>query len=224
MTSWKTIGPLIVVGAATLGSFGGCTKANPATQYPTPGASQGDEPAPGAEQHREADVNDRQIVGVLTTVDAGEIEQARVALTRATDPRVKQFAAHMVDQHTESTQQASTLASQYDLMPSPSDMAKSLQDKASRTKSVLDETSEGAFDVTYMQAQIQQHQEVLEMLKSQLAPAAHNEALGVQLRAASSMVQNHLSEARAIAPLLHAAERTGPAAAGPAQPEAMPEQ
>jgi len=224
MTSWKTICPLILVGAATLGPFGGCTKEDPATQYPAPGASQGDEPAPPPKEKRGADADDRQIVGVLTTVDAGEIEQARVALTRATDPRVKQYAAHMIDQHTESTQKASTLASQYDLMPSPSDLAKSLQEKASRTKDLLDETSESAFDVTYLKAQIQQHQEVLDMLKSQLAPSAENEALTRQLQAASSMVQNHLSEARAIEPLLHAAEHTGPAAAGPAQTEAMPAQ
>jgi putative membrane protein len=224
MTSWKTVGSLILIGAATLSAVGGCTKEDPATQYPAPGASQGDEPAPAPEEKRGADVNDHQIIGVLTTVDAGEIEQARVALTRAADPRVKQYAAHMVDQHTESTQRASTLASQYDLMPAASDMAKSVQDKASRTKSLLDETNENAFDVTYMKAQIQQHQEVLDMLKSQLLPAAHNEALGLQLRAASSMVLNHLNEARAIEPLLHAAERTGPAAAGPAQTEAMPEQ
>ena len=76
MKSWKTIGPLLVIGAATGGSFGGCTKQDPATNYPTPGASQGDEPPPAKQapkDERSSDLNDRQIIGILTTVDAGEI-------------------------------------------------------------------------------------------------------------------------------------------------------
>jgi hypothetical protein len=45
MTSWKALGSLILIGAATLSTFGGCTKAGPASNYPAPGASQGDERA-----------------------------------------------------------------------------------------------------------------------------------------------------------------------------------
>lgn len=215
MTSWKTIAPLILIGAASLGTLGGCTKDGPATNYPTPGASQGDEPPPAkqAPEEHSGDLNDRQIVGVVTTVDAGEIEQARVALTRATDPRVKQFAAHMIDQHTESTQQASSLASQYDLMPAASTEASALRDEGLKMKSMLEETSQTAFDGVYMKAQIQQHQEVLSLFKEQLLPSVHNETLTTQLRAANTMVQNHLSEAREILPLLQPA----PAASAPSQ-------
>src|SRR3954470_1052442 len=73
---------------------------------PQPGASQGNEapavPATGTVPMTK--LSDGQIAQILATVDTAEIEQAQLALDHATDPNVRDFATHMVEQHTAAKQ------------------------------------------------------------------------------------------------------------------------
>jgi predicted outer membrane protein len=55
-----------------------------------------------------------------------------------------------------------------------------------------------SFDSLYISAQVQQHQEVLDMLNGQLIPAATNPELKAQLEKAHTMVQKHLTDAKDI--------------------------
>lgn len=177
----------------------GCSK-DGATEQTAPGASQGNEAAPGEST---AKPSDAQILGILATVDNGEIQQAQVALSRGSDPRVKQFATHMVEEHTNSKQKAAQFASQNNLTPASSATSEQLDRKGKEVVSALNQATPAAFDTTYMKDQIQQHQEVLNMLRDQLTPAASS-SLAAELPAIQSMVQTHLEQAREILPTLTA--------------------
>jgi putative membrane protein len=159
-------------------------------------ASQGDEATP---EETHTTLSDAQITQILATVDSGEIEQAQLAAAKATDPRVREFAQNMIDQHTQSKLEGQQLAAQNNLTPTPSPMATQLQSKANQTLEQLKAADASSFDQMYMRAQIKQHQAVLNALSDQLQPAASSPALKQMLSKARSMVQHHLDQAQQIA-------------------------
>jgi len=193
-----------VLHAVTLAGLmvAGCSKGD-ATEQAAPGASQGNEAAPEMSGESTSKPSDAQILGILATVDKGEIQQAQVALSRASDPRVKQYANHMIEQHTSSTQKASDFAAKNNLTPASSQMASKLDTKGKEVVSALTQATPAAFDTTYMKDQMEQHQQVLNMMRDQLAPAASS-SLAAELPPIQSMVQSHLEMAREILPTLTA--------------------
>ena len=205
----KQLGPVLIVGAAALAA---CSKGD-ASEHPQAAASQGDEASPQEpmavdNSRATSQLSDGQILGILATVDSGEIEQARFAFSQANDPRVKQYAEHMIQQHTDSTKELNALASQNGLTATASNSSTALQTKGQKILEGLKSAPDASFDATYMQAQIQQHQELLDMLHAQLLPASRSDAVSAQLKSAHTMVQAHLNEARRIEPLLDVAART----------------
>jgi len=173
----------------------GCSK-NAST--PEPGASQGSEapPVPATGTVPMTKLSDGQIAEILSTVDSGEIEQAQVALQRATRPEVRDFATHMVDQHTASKQAGAQLASQSGLTPAPSPKAAELKAASEKMLQTLNAADASNFDITYVDGQIAQHATVLKMIEDQLTPAVNDSALRDQLSTARGMVQRHLDQAR----------------------------
>ena len=156
-------------------------------------------PSPSAEPvAAQPALTDEQIVGITETVDKGEIEQAKLAQKKAKNVRVKQFAAHMISQHTQSKQKGAKLAKQNKLTVSESSVGTSLESKANEELEKLKTADKADFDRAYTESQIAQHQEVLELLSSQLIPNASHPDLKAQLEEARSMVEKHLTEAKEI--------------------------
>jgi putative membrane protein len=163
-----------------------------------PGASQGNEspPAPATGTVPQTKLSDGQIANIVTTVDTAEIEQAQVALNKATDPGVRAFATQMVQEHTASKQAGAQLASQSGLTAADSPKSVELKAKGDKMLATLNETDAANFDATYVEGQIEQHAEVLKMLEEQLIPAVTLPALREQLTTARGMVQHHLNQAQ----------------------------
>ena len=159
-----------------------------------PAASEGNEapPAPVTGTTPMTKLSDGQIAGILGTVDDGEIEQARVALTKATNPEVRTFANHMVEEHTQSKQDAAKLG----LTPAESPKAKELQQAGAKMLAQLNAADANNFDITYIDGQIEQHSQVLSLIKDQLLPAVNQPALREHLNKARGMVDQHLTHAR----------------------------
>jgi putative membrane protein len=190
-----------LVSFAVIGLVGwtGCSKDSSSSQ--APGASQGSETAPPEEATRSgkmAALTDGQILQVLANVDSGEIEQAQVALTKATSPAVRQFAQHMLDQHTQSKQEGQTLASETKIIPSPSEPAQEVRTKGATVLDKLNTADTASFDSTYMNSQLQQHKDVLKMLDEKLLPSASSPELRTTLEKVKAMVQHHIEMAQQI--------------------------
>jgi putative membrane protein len=200
MNKTKLVPVYVLVGA--LAALGGCSSKDN-TEYPPPAASQGSEATPP--ELTASRLTDGQILQVIASVDSAEIKQGQLALTRATDARVREYAQHMIDQHTQAKQKGSQLASANEILPVQSPLANKLETKTAQIQTTLESTKPAAFDTTYMTAQITEHKEVLEVLDSELIPAAKNPAMGEHLSKMRNLVQMHLSEAQLIAPSLTAA-------------------
>jgi len=213
----------LVISAVTacLTTLAGCAKEPEPSASPQPGASQGAEatpepanppptaaPAPTATPEPEQPaappppipapdtaLSDAQIVQITETVDSGEIEQAQLAKTKAKDPKVKQFAARMVTQHTEAKQKGATLAKKAGLTPAESDVAKDLKTQASADLDTLKNTKPADFDAVYMTSQVKAHDAALKLITNRLIPAANDATLKAHLETVRATVEHHFKDA-----------------------------
>jgi putative membrane protein len=188
----------------------------PAIQEPVqPGSEQPNErqtPTALPEDQNAAPIADEQTVRILTAVNGGEVDQAKMAQQKAKDPRVKKFAQMMVTQHSKAKDKVIQLSKKEQIMPAGSSVSDELQEKGSQTLASLGQAQAGEdFDKIYMDAQVQQHQEVLDMLNSRLIPSANNAQLKTELEGAKKMVEQHLAKAREIHRVLRASRDALPA-------------
>jgi putative membrane protein len=192
MTKSKTVQATFALALA----IAGCSK----TDQPAAAASQGDEATPSETpiQGENAALNDAQMLQILSTVDTGEIAQAQIAVTKASTPQVRDFASQMIEEHNKAKQKGVLLASQTNITPASSPVSKNLHSKGATTLDKLQSTDPGSFDETYMKAQVKQHQEVLNLLDTQLIPAATNPDVHNHLVTARGMVEMHLTHAKKI--------------------------
>lgn len=198
MNTRKTSASIVAVLA--LASLMACSKdaEEPQSQ---PGASQGDESPPTTDPKPTewgTAMTDGQILEALSAVDTAEIEQAQVALSKAQSPRVREFATHMIEQHSASMRQGEQIASAHGLMRSESAVSLNLKPKAAEILQTLNTSDPANFDHAYMMSQIQQHEEVLELLTERIVPAASSEPVRQLATKAQAMVQQHLEQARTI--------------------------
>jgi len=154
------------------------------------------------------DLTDAQILKVTETVNSGEIQQAKLARGKTKSTPIKQFAMHMISAHTKANEQGAMLSKQEKLAPEASSLAADMSAKGAATLDALKTASSSEFDKTYIDAQVQQHQTVLNMFSEKLIPSASDAALKAQLEAAKKMVESHLAAARK----LQAELATAPAA------------
>jgi len=167
------------------------TEPSPAVATTTPGGTGTAEPV--AESLRDA-----QIVKIADLAHTGEIEQAKLAKTKAQNPRVQKFAAMLISQHTKSKQKGMQLSKTASIAPEESTVAGELEAKSAQTLEKLRNADGSAFDREYMSAQVQQHQEVLDMLDQKLIPSATDPKLKSELQTTRTMVQQHLTDAQQI--------------------------
>jgi putative membrane protein len=169
------------------------TTAPASSPVPNPSAGPRSVPGPGYTIESEG-----QVLQILSDVDSAEIEQAKLAQSKAGNARVQHFAAQMISEHTASKNKGTQLAQTLATSPEPSGASRMLQAKALQTSENLKAVPAASFDRAYIQAQLDQHRDVLATINDQLLPAAKNDALRNQLGETQRMVTHHIEMATAI--------------------------
>lgn len=154
-------------------------------------------------------VSDGQIVAIAAAANDAEIEQAKVAHDKAKDPRVKKFAAMMIQDHTQAKQNQAELVARMSLAPNESSQSQEIATDSFDTLTKLRDADKNSFDMTYMDAQVNNHQMVLDLLDNLLIPNARNGELKKQLQDMRPTVDKHLTEARDIRQSLASKSGTG---------------
>ncbi|HZZ85033.1 MAG TPA: DUF4142 domain-containing protein [Anaeromyxobacteraceae bacterium] len=100
----------------------------------------------------------REWLGKLHAANQLEIEAARLASSKATDPQVKQFAQHMIEEHTAMDQQGTALAKErnIDLGSRPSSSWEDAKQRAAVER--LRSSSGADFDRAYAELMVSDHQ------------------------------------------------------------------
>ncbi len=145
------------------------------------------------------DWTDAQILAFASTANAGEIQEAKLAQQKATNPAVKKFAALMLADHSKMLADGKALATKLAISPDTSktdvsDLAKKGNDDI---KDLSNKKVGKDWDEDYMEKQVGTHQKVLDKLND-ASQAAKAPELKTAVEESIAKVQAHLTQAKAI--------------------------
>ena len=199
----------------------------PATPAPEPAPAPAPEPAPAASPAPAPPpappaLTDEQIFAVTAAADTGEVDQAKLAQTKAKDAKVKKFAAMMVQHHGEAKKKNEALAKKLKITAAESDTSKALVAESQKLIESWKELKGPDFDKAYIDAQVKEHQTVLDTIDKQILPNAKNAELKAAVEAFRPKVEAHLKEATEIQKALAAAPAPAAGATPGGAPSAAP--
>src|SRR5262249_33654763 len=128
--------------------------------------------------------------------DATEIEMAQLALQRATNPQVRDFAQRMIDDHTRTTAKLSAIA-----MTERAQLASAMGQNGQTIVQQLGALQGADFDRTYMRVQVALHQQMMQLMQSEMQ-SGKDPRLQAFAGATLPAVQTHLQMAQQIASTL----------------------
>lgn len=159
------------------------------------------EPTPAAEQPPPAPppLTDGEIVAITRAANDGELEHAKIAKTRAKHKRVKEFAHMMTKEHGDANKREDALSKRASITAIDNEASRKLADDAKTRSETLKSAAKGAeFDRAYIDAEVQVHTLVLDMINNQMLPAAQNPELKAELEAFRGTIEAHLTQAKDI--------------------------
>jgi putative membrane protein len=154
-----------------------------------------DRQGPAAEQPTEP-LSHGQILGVVSTIDQGELKTSETARVRATDIAVRDYAQRIRADHQATETRIQMLQGMLRVAPEESELQADLRRNADRTAVMLEEVPANRFDVTYLDAQISMHQRAIALFDEQLIPNAASLELETFLRDTRASLMQHLAHAR----------------------------
>lgn len=139
-----------------------------------------------------------QILEVVMVVNNNEIKAGKVALKRASHADVKKFAELMIQDHSQNLQATKNVAETLNILPISSDLSDKLVKKGDKELSKLESVPARRFDKVYMEAMVEDHQKLLNVIDTDLLPNASNPKMIDHLKATREKVAYHLQLAKQI--------------------------
>lgn len=157
-------------------------------------------------------LNDEQIAGITDAANSAEIEQGKLARLKSKDAAVQKFAAKMIAAHEEAKKNQDKLK----LKTAESMLGNSLGTEAASALNTLKGAEGKDFDKAYIDAQVNEHQKLLDALNDKLIPNVKNPDLKAYLNQILPHVSRHLQEAQEIQRTVPSKAGAAPAASGKA--------
>ena len=134
---------------------------------------------------------DQTFANQAAASDQFEVQSSEIALQKSHSPRVRQFAQHMVDAHTQTTQQLTQIASAKGMTLQPA-----LQPEQQKMVSDLQGMNGGrAFDRAYLNDQVTGHSAAVTLFQNEIANG-QDPQLKAFAQQTLPIIQNHLRDAR----------------------------
>jgi putative membrane protein len=145
------------------------------------------------EENAKMSKGDVQALRKLAQADMAEIEAGKVAAQKASNPEVKKYAEHMVQEHSKMLEEGKQLAQAKGVQP-PAGPDKKHQDALKKLQA-----SDGEdFDRQYMRQMVRDHQEVLK-LAQKTSKDAKDPELKAHVQKGLPHIKEHLEAARKMA-------------------------
>ena len=142
-------------------------------------------------------LTDGQIAQVMMTINSGEIDSAKMAVTRSKNEETKKFAQMMLAEHEKNRSQTRELAALNKTPPTTSPLSKSLTKDAKSSNDSLKKESKD-FDMAYVDQQIKMHGNALRTFDEKLLPNAVSSPLRNHLEKTRDAVAAHLDHAKTL--------------------------
>ncbi|MBD2307682.1 DUF4142 domain-containing protein [Chroococcidiopsis sp. FACHB-1243] len=167
----------------------GATELNPSIDQPNRDSTQTQPSTTGQDQ--QLSTQDRQFITEAAQGGMAEVQLGKLALQRASSQEVKDYAQHMIDEHTKVNQELMALAQQKGVTP-----PKTIGQKNEVVRAKLSKLSSSAFDKAYMnEAGVKSHAHQ-EALFSQQAKQGQDPDLKAFAAKVLPTVQEHLQQAQ----------------------------
>lgn len=140
-------------------------------------------------------LSDGNVVSVLDTIDVSEIEAAQLAKQKASNPAVRAYASHLVDEHTANMQQTLQLANRRGLQPEKPSLAAAVESTHQKTMEELWKKSGRDFDRAYLDHQVTMHQQAIKLVQD-TANSVEDTRLKQHLIQRRPDLMSHLTGAR----------------------------
>src|SRR5207248_8198125 len=139
---------------------------------------------------------DPQIAMIAVTADNVDIDAAKLAASKTSNPKVKDFANLMIRDHTSVNKKATDLAKKLNITPEESDTSRTLKSDGDNTLEKLRGLSGAAFDKAYINNEVTYHESVAKVVDDTLIPNAKNAELKSLLESARPIFASHLKHAK----------------------------
>jgi putative membrane protein len=139
---------------------------------------------------------DPQIAMIVVMADNIDIDAGKLAATKSSNPKVKEFAELMVRDHTSVNKQATDLAKKLNLTPEQSPASQRLKSDGDKTLAKLRGLSGAEFDKAYIDSEVAYHKAVIKVVDDALIPNAKNAELKALLETGKPIFVSHLDHAK----------------------------
>lgn len=192
---WALTAPLLVLMAACSGGDNQDQVGGDATADTTPATTQ----APPPPSAPATALTDGNIVAILAASGKAEIVPSQAVLDRVENGRVKQFAQHMITQHTALNDTVSMVAVQNNITPAPNAASAQLDSTSNATVQQLQGLSGAQLDRAFMEYMVASHDSARQAVTTLLIPSAQNPQLRSTIQQdVLPVVEAHLAEAQQI--------------------------
>jgi putative membrane protein len=142
-------------------------------------------------------LNDSQFAAIVQAINDGEIEEAQLALSKAAAPDVKRFARDMMAAHRDMQNKMTALLVRLQITPSDNAVSNQLKSDTQSELGALKTIRGKDFDRDYVDAQVRNHNNALELL-DRITPSVKSSELKATLVSVHPKVEAHLREAERV--------------------------
>ena len=153
---------------------------------------------PGRASAQRSAPTDPQIAGIVLAADQIDIDYAKLAMSKAKDQRVKEFAQQMITDHSSVSKAVSELAAKLNVSPEESETSNALKAQAQEATQKLQGLEGAEFERAYIDNEVAYHQAVIDATKTVLIPSAQNAELRSALQGATPLFEGHLQHAQRV--------------------------
>jgi putative membrane protein len=140
--------------------------------------------------------SDAEIAAIVVTANQVDIDAGKLAKSKSTNPKVKDFAQRMVTDHSGVNQSATDLVNKLDVTPQKNPTSQSLKKGGEKNIAKLKSLKGAAFDKAYIDHEVAYHQQVMGALDKTLIPSAQNKELKALLIKVRPAFVAHLKHAK----------------------------
>jgi putative membrane protein len=135
------------------------------------------------------------VLSQLAVANQTEIKQAQVAAKKASTPTVKEFANKLAKDHKANSQKLEQLAKKMGVTLSDSGAQASTESQSATMGELAGKTGK-EFDLAFLDAQIQAHEQNIDKIRNQLIPATDQPELRDYLQQTAAEMEGHLASAK----------------------------
>lgn len=143
-------------------------------------------------------LNEREAAALLLLANAAEAGYAEVAMSRTSRADVRDFARRLGTDHSSLGITLGDVLARVDVTPASDEVTSAYRERGLARRAALRAVSDAAFDSTYAANEVMSHQELLQLIDQQIAPAARHRPLSDYLAALRPAVRAHLAHAEQV--------------------------